>query len=93
MKTFPSYISFVYALLALSVGLQGQGENRTEWYNFDQTYYEFGVDSTAIYRITYGELTQAGIEPSAIQGRNLSIYSFGERIELFTTTDLSLIHI
>ena len=87
MKTFPSYISFVYALLALSVGLQGQGENRTEWYNFDQTYYEFGVDSTAIYRITYGELTQAGIEPSAIQGRNLSIYSFGERIELFTTTD------
>ena len=87
MKTFPYYISVVYALLALSIGLQGQAQNGTGWYNFDQAYYEFGVDSTAVYRINYEELLQAGIASPDIQGRDLAIYSFGERIELFTSTD------
>jgi hypothetical protein len=87
MKTFPYYISVVYALLTLSIGLQGQTDNATGWYNFDQAYYEFGIDSTAIYSISYDELIQAGIEPAAIQGKDLAIYSFGERIELYTTTD------
>ncbi len=69
---------YIY-LLALLFSLNGIAQvNENSWINYSQNYYKFPVAKDGIYKITYTDLLNSGIDVSAIDPRKLQVFGRGE---------------
>jgi hypothetical protein len=62
-------------LLSLSFATQAQFGN--EWINFSQQYYKIPVTQNGIYRLTYNDLSTAGVPVNTIDPRRIQIFRRG----------------
>jgi hypothetical protein len=91
MRTFPYLFLLLTALTPLS--LSGQmvlGQDTligNEWISYGQVYYKFTVSQDGIYRITGASLQSAGIDLNQVKGSQIQIYSLGQQIPVFVSTD------
>ncbi len=58
-----------------------------EWIDFNKTYYKIPVSEDGIYKITYQDLSGAGLTSTQLKGSDFRLYLRGEEVALFTTTD------
>ena len=84
-------IRFLFLILVLDSNAQmiddfGNVKYGNEWINYSQVYYKFTVNSDGIYRISYQDLKNAGINTSSISGRNFQLFAYGKEVSLYTST-------
>ena len=54
-----------------------------EWIHYSQKYYRFPVFEDGVYRITYQDLTAAGIPASLIDPSHIQLFAFAEEVPLY----------
>ncbi len=59
----------------------------TEWIRYDQDYYRFTIPEDGVYRITASDLQGAGIDPGQVTGQSVRLYSLGQQVPVFVSTD------
>ena len=84
-------IGFLFFILVFNCNAQmiddsGNVKYGNEWINYSQEYYKFNIDEDGIYRITYQDLSNAGINPSSISGRNFQLFAYGKEVPVFVST-------
>lgn len=57
-----------------------------EWITYGQKYFNFTIDIDGVYRIPQSTLTSAGVSSSAT-GSEIRIYSMGQQVPLYVSTD------
>ena len=57
-----------------------------EWITYGQKYFKFTIDIDGVYRIPQSTLTSAGVSSSAT-GSEIRIYSMGQQVPLYVSTD------
>ena len=60
-----------------------------EWINYSQEYFKFNINEDGIYRITYQDMVNAGINASSISGRRFQLFVYGEEVPLYVSTNSS----
>lgn len=68
-------------ILLLVIGLNLSALAQTygnEWINYSQDYYKFKVGSDGLYRITFQELSDAGLPVSGINPKNFQLFKNGK---------------
>ncbi len=86
-------LTFAFTILFLVFGrvsytqmeVQGQIRYGNEWIDYNKEYLKLKVAEDGIYRLSYGELLAAGIDPSELIGDYIKIYHLGEEVALLTT--------
>ena len=58
-----------------------------EWINYSQEYFKFNINEDGIYRITYQDMVNAGINASSISGRRFQLFVYGEEVPLYVSTN------
>ncbi|HRQ30225.1 MAG TPA: C25 family cysteine peptidase, partial [Saprospiraceae bacterium] len=87
------YLALAFFQILMISGISGQmiDENVTrygnEWIDYNKVYYKIPVSEDGIYKISYQELSEAGIPASELRGTDFRLYLRGEEITLFTSTD------
>lgn len=60
------------------------------WINYSQKYYKFPISKTGVYRITYSDLTSAGVSISSINSpKNFQIFGRGEEVAIYVNNESS----
>jgi hypothetical protein len=57
-----------------------------EWINFDQDYYKIPVAEDGIYRVSFEELSAAGLPLSNFKGEHLQMFLNGKAYPIYTST-------
>lgn len=60
-----------------------------EWITYGQNYFKFTIDADGVYRIPYSTLSAAGLSTNA-PGSEIRIYSLGNQVPLFVSSDAVL---
>lgn len=76
---------FLFSYLALPAESQPYGN---EWINFNQQYYKVPVAENGVYRITFTDLQNAGINIANINPRRFQIYHRGKEIAIHVEGEL-----
>ena len=77
-------MKYILSILILVVSVQSFAQPYgNEWINYDQTYYEFKIVDKGIYRIDFTTLSNAGINLSQIDPRNIQIFAKEQEIPLY----------
>lgn len=71
MRKFLLFFCLLISLTTFSRGFN-------DWINYDQSYYRLPVAQDGVYRISYTQLINAGINVLTIDPRNFQIYAKGE---------------
>lgn len=58
-------------------------QQANDWINYSQSYFKFPIVNNGVYRITYQQLINAGVNISNIDPRNLQIFSRGEEQPIY----------
>lgn len=74
----------LFFLLSAALVAQPYGN---EWINPDQEYYRMEVDEDGVYKITYEDLDEAGVDVNSINHENFSLYWRGEEQPLHLVSD------
>lgn len=82
ISVFASIINRNTALLFTNKS-QYEIKNNDSWINYDQTYIKIGVSKDGIYRLTYENLNELGIQLSSINPKNFQFIMKGEEIPIF----------
>jgi hypothetical protein len=90
MRIMNKFLSiFFFGLITTVVSSQmivnGDSLVGNEWISFDQSYYKIKLHEDGIYRISYEELTAAGIDLEGIEGRDLQLFRNGEQVPMFAS--------
>jgi hypothetical protein len=71
--TLPQVFIVAFTFVALST----QAQFGNEWINFSQQYYKIPVTQNGIYRLTYNDLSTAGVPVNTIDPRRIQIFRRG----------------
>ena len=81
-------ISIIIYFAIISISSFAQYANN--WINYSQKYYKFPIVSDGVYRITYSDLANAGVNISAINSpKNYQIYGRGEEVAIYVHNENS----
>lgn len=80
------FLLFWGLLLAYSIHAQSFTNN---WIDYNQTYYKFPITTTGICRISYAQMSAAGIPVSSINPANFQIFGRGEEQYIYIYNQLS----
>lgn len=83
MRRLYKMLFFVAGMLGVA---QAYAQYGNEWIDYSKTYYKFKVGKNGIYRIPKAALDATGV-PSGTTGSQFSLYSRGQEIPLYVTTD------
>ena len=82
MKRHLIFISFIILLIS-TVNNKLFGQNyANDWINYNQKYYKFKIIEDGIYRITYGDLVNAGVPVSSVSPARFQIFGRGRELYL-----------
>lgn len=56
-----------------------------EWVNYSQSYFKFKIVEDGLYRLSYEQLTQAGIPIAELQASQLRLYRLGDQVPLYAS--------
>jgi len=71
----------IFSLILLPIITFAQQEN--DWINYSQSYFKFPIVNDGVYRVTYQQLINAGVNLTNIDPRNIQIFSKGEEQPIY----------
>lgn len=71
----------IYCLLFLPVVTFGQLAN--DWINYNQSYFKFPIVNDGVYRISYLQLVNAGVNITNIDPRNIQVFAKGKEQAIY----------
>ncbi len=86
------YVTFILIFLfscsyAQLIDDLGNIKYGNEWVDNNKEYFKIPVSEDGVYRITYIQLEEAGIDLDNITGKDFQLFSFGKEIALYSTTE------
>ena len=84
---FLSFLWFSHSAMMAQMNINGEELYGYEWIDYDQEYYTIEVTNDGIYRLGYEALQQAGLDVSGTELRFLQLFSFGQEVPFYATTD------
>jgi hypothetical protein len=60
-----------------------------EWINYDREYLKIRVSKDGIYKITYTDIQNAGVDPTTVNFRALRLFNMGEEQALYLSNEMS----
>ena len=83
------FILFVFNTNAQMIDNVGNVKYGNEWINYSQEYFKFTINEDGIYRITYQDMVNAGLNASSISGRKFQLFAYGLEIPVYVSTNSS----
>ncbi len=80
------YIILFFLIFTISVSSFGQYSN--DWINYSQKYYKFPISKDGVYRISYADLVNAGVNVASINSpKNFQIFGRGAELPIFVKNE------
>lgn len=79
------YFVVLVFLMSQFILLSQDNTDPTEWWHYDQDYYQFTVAEDGIYKITYQDLLEMGFPIAGTDGDKIRLYSMGKEVRLFVS--------
>ncbi len=77
---------FLVNLSAQMIETDGTVKYGNEWIDYDKEYYKIPISKDGIYRVTYQQLVESGINVNGIEGKDFQLFVYGKEVPLYTST-------
>lgn len=80
------FLFFFFSLNAQMIDDSGNVKYGNEWINYSQEYYKITLSEDGLYRMTYQDLSNAGVNINSISGDEFQLFFYGKEVPIYVST-------